>query len=89
MCGEHSAALAAGQSESLRLPVELLAPGGGLLVLSVEAAKQRFWLPLLTQVEDVPAVLESVERILGDTPDAAASARLAELRKGGGEWRVV
>ncbi len=72
--------LAHGASQSLALPVVLTDEGGTLVGLSVEAGPQRFWIPLLTHVEDVGSVLQSIQQILADTPDAAASAALAGLQ---------
>ncbi len=60
--------------------VGLSAPGGGLLVLTIDGAGKSYWVPLLSDVEDVPAVLRSVEQILADTPDEAAAEQLAQLR---------
>ena len=75
-----SIALTAGATETLSLAVELVAPGGGLLVLSIDGAGKSYWLPLLTHVEDVPAVLTSVEQILAERQDDVASTQLARLR---------
>jgi hypothetical protein len=71
----------------VRFTFELSAPGGGVLLVSMEAAGQSYWFPLLTHVEDVPAVLASIERILSDTPDVAAATQLSELRRQTGELR--
>ncbi len=86
-CAERRLTLPAGASETVRIPVELSDEGGGLLVVSVESGGQRFWLPLLTHVEGLSVVLQSIEQILADAPDAEASRRLAALRDGGGDWR--
>ena len=79
--GEKAIELPAGATETVRFPVELCAPGGGLLLVIMDAGGQSFWLPLLTHVEDVPAVLESTRQILADTPDAAAAKQLDQLRE--------
>jgi len=96
---EKSADLAPGAEQTVSLPVRLDSPGGGLLLLTVSfggqsgSASDAWWLPLFTHVEDVPAVLTSVAQVLGDTPDAAAAKRLAELRhraeSRGGSWRAL
>ena len=77
---QEAMTLAAGASETLPLSVELVTPGGGLLVLSIDGAGKSYWLPLLTYVEDVPAVLRSVEQMLGDSPDNVGSTQFAQLR---------
>ncbi|NQT88193.1 PD40 domain-containing protein, partial [bacterium] len=52
-------------------------------------------LPLFTHVEDIPAVLESVEQILADRDDAAAASRLRTLAAQvaaagpGAAWRAL
>jgi len=85
-CGRRSMTLAAGARQAVRFSVDLNAAGGGLLGLGIEAAGQRFWIPLLTHVEDVAAVLASVEQILADTPDPDGAAKLAELRGRAAAW---
>ena len=76
-------------SRESRFPAELSAEGGGLLILSVSASGTSFWLPFLTHVEGVAAVLKSIEEILADAPDAAAAQRLAALREAKGDWRAL
>ncbi len=88
-CGQEAVVLAAGTTQSVRLPVELPAPGGGLLILQLDGAGGKFWSPLLTHVEDVQAVLESIGQILADTPDQTAGARLADLRSRSEKWRAA
>ncbi len=78
---QRTVVVAAGKTASLSLPVALREPGGGLLLLTVKTGEGAFWLPLLTHVEDVGAVLRSVEQTLEDTPDAGASKRLAAIRR--------
>jgi hypothetical protein len=80
-CGRETIELRPGEDRSLRFPVWLDAPGGGLLVLDIEAGGQSFWLPLLTHVEDVPAILAGIRQILADAPDAAAGVRLAAVER--------
>jgi hypothetical protein len=80
-CADQALELAGGTSQTARLPFELKAPGGGLLLLRLESANQSWWLPFFTHVEDVPAVLRSVGQILDDAPDGAATARLEKLRR--------
>jgi len=70
-----------GQDQSLRFPLVLADPGGGLAVLKLSVAGESFRIPLLTHVEDVAAVIKSIEQILDDTPDAAAAEQLAALRR--------
>ncbi len=72
-----------GATHALRLPVELLDEGGGLLLLTVECGGERFWVPLLTHVETVTALLDGIGRMLvdaPDSPDARAGEQLAALR---------
>ena len=96
-----SLTLAAGSNQAVRLPTKLAAPGGGLIVLAITANEQSYWLPLLTHVEDVPAVLRSIDQILTDTPHDATTARLRQLQtrvgdrlrtgqqSSGDEWRTL
>lgn len=85
--------LAPGQTASVLLNLELTTPGGGLLILALETAGKSYWLPFLTGVEDVDAVLTSLDQILADTPDQAAATKLADLRRReeaqpvGDDWR--
>jgi len=85
-CGRQSLTLAPGAKQAMRFPVDLSGVGGGLLGLSLEAAGEKFWIPLLTHVEDVAAVLAAVGQILEDSPDAAGRARLAQLRARTAAW---
>ncbi|MFH1921910.1 MAG: NPCBM/NEW2 domain-containing protein, partial [Planctomycetota bacterium] len=87
-CGQQAIELSAGATESVVFPVELNAEGGGLLALSIRDADadESFWTALFTHVEDVTSVFESVEQILADTPDPAASEQLAALRHRADEW---
>ncbi|MBI4605446.1 MAG: hypothetical protein HY721_26065 [Planctomycetes bacterium] len=103
--GSERVELPAGEARAVRFPVDLRDECGGLLVLEVEVegagegAGGPFWLPLLTHVERVSAVLDGVEQILGDVPDARGAERLAALRRravgfeGGGRaspaWREL
>ena len=77
--GEQVIDLAGQASEVVRIPVSISAPGGGLLVLDFRVNDRSYGVPLLTHVEDVPALLAGVRQILADTPDAAAAAQLAEM----------
>ena len=87
---------------SARFDVSLADPGGGMLVLNVQAGKDNYWLPLLTYVEDVEGVLRSVEQILADNAQSKGlpfgDVQLADLRRrceawsasspsAGAEWR--
>jgi hypothetical protein len=100
-CGGQTLTLAPGASRTLRLPVDLVDEGGGLLGLHVQAAAESYWIPLLTHVEDVTSMLTSIEQVLADTPDPAAANHLTALRKkaaawtpasalsGGDSWRAI
>ena len=70
----------------LSFSVDLAEPGGGLVILEVMSGETRYWVPLLTHVEDVTAVLDGVAQVLADRPDTGGQARLAELRKRAAEW---
>lgn len=69
-----------GERKVVPLAFELSRPGGGLMLIDIATESQTYWFGLLTHVEDVPAVLHSVEQILSDTPDAQGALQLAELR---------
>ncbi len=69
-----------GTSEALELLATLTDPGGAVLLLEIECQGAHYWFPIFTCVEDTPAVLDSIEQLIGDIPDAEASAALAELR---------
>jgi hypothetical protein len=84
---EREVTLGPGAQVTAPLPLELTAPGGGLAILSLSTEGGEFWLPILTDVEDVAAVLESVRLILADTPDPVAEARLAGLGREAAAWR--
>ncbi|MHB8900996.1 MAG: HzsA-related protein, partial [Thermoguttaceae bacterium] len=86
VCGTYCVELAAGGAKSIRFPVELSAPGGGLLILKVTADGGSYWLPLLTHVEGVAPVLDSIDQILSDWPDPVAARRLALLRREVDSW---
>jgi len=93
-CGERTVLLAPSAADSARFVVDLDRPGGGLLILKVKAGGSSYWVPVLTHVEDVGAVLKSVEEILADAPDEEGAGQLAGLRRraesaSGGEWRSV
>ena len=92
--------LAAGDGQTVTWPVTLASEGGGLLVLSITCRGESYWLPLLTHVEDVTAVLAALEQILEDTPDTQGAKRLEVLRgraaraqqdgfATGGAWRTL
>ena len=73
-------------TQRVRFPVELDGQGGGLLVLTLDAAGESYWLPILTHVEEVNAVLEGIRQILDDTPNATFAKSLADLRRRADEW---
>ncbi len=80
--GESQAILVPpGEDRPLRFPLDLVEPGGGLAVLTLPVDGESFRIPLLTHVEDVAAVLKSIEQILDDTPDAVGADGLAALRR--------
>ncbi len=56
-------------------------------MLTLEAAKERYWIPVLTHVEDVSAVLASIRQILDDAPDPQASLRYRSLVKAAASWQ--
>ncbi|MBN1344283.1 MAG: NPCBM/NEW2 domain-containing protein [Phycisphaerae bacterium] len=80
-CGEQKITLEPRAQASPEFRVLLDSPGGRLLVASVQCAGTEYWLPILTHVEDVPAVLRSIDQVLSDRPNAAASQRLDALRR--------
>ena len=86
-CGDLSITVEAERAAPVCLPVQLADPGGGLLVLTIRADAESFWLPILTYVEDVSCVLRSVEQILRDTPHAERARRAAALRQAVESWR--
>jgi len=85
-CGRREIPLAPGDMRPVPFPIELRGEGGGLLILTISDGDDSFWIPLFTHVEDVPSVLESIDQILADTPDTAAAARMASLRRRRDEW---
>ena len=78
--------LAPREQAKLSFGVDLAEPGGGLVIVELVFGETRYWVPLLTHVEDVAAVLDGVAQALADRPDAAGQARLAELRKRAEDW---
>jgi hypothetical protein len=97
LCSRKELTLTAGATQSLALPVTLASPGGGFLILDLEAAGVSYWLPLFTYVEDVPALLTGIDRLLTDEPDESARTRLAALHRQAGNatlpagmaWRAL
>ena len=93
----QSVVLAAGEARSLQLPLVLTHHGGGLAGLRLVAGDNTFWIPLLTHVEHVTAIIKSIEQILGETPDPAATGELEALRHAverfqdgnGQSWRAM
>ena len=86
-CGRQSVTLAPGATQSVRFRYELADEGGGLLGLTIRGPADSFWLPLLTCVEDVTAVLAGIDKILADAPDPEATAQLEALRRRANPWR--
>jgi hypothetical protein len=78
--GAQTVSLATGESRAVCLPVQLTSPGGGVLRLRLTAAGRTYWLPFFTHVEDLPAVLKSLDQILAETPETGAQAGLGVLR---------
>ena len=74
-----------GAAQSIPLHFTLNDPGGGLVLLELEThgqdASGHYRVPLLTHVEDVPAVLRAIDTILADTPDHDGRARLGDLSR--------
>lgn len=79
--GQRAIEVAPGATSVCRLPLKLDAPGGGLVLVTIQDGKETYWLPLLTHVEQVEAVLASIAQILADTPDVAAAEKLGELQR--------
>jgi len=71
-CARQTATLAPKKTHNMHFPTDLQAEGGGIVTIRVEAEGAAYWLPLMTHVEDVSAVLASIEQILSEAPDAAA-----------------
>lgn len=86
VCGARSVELPAGGTAPVRFPVRLADPGGGLLILEITAEGGSYWLPLLTDVEDVAPILKSIDQILSDAPNPEAAGRLALLRREVDSW---
>lgn len=84
--GRQTIELAAGANYVWRLPLNLDAPGGGLVLVTIQDGDQTYWLPLLTHVEQVQAVLASIGQILADKPDAAAAQKLGDLQRRAEQW---
>ena len=85
-CGKQPVKLSGRATQSVRFPVHLDRPGGGLLMLKVTGPDRVFRIPLFTHVENVARVLDGIELILSDRPDAKASKRLALLRTRAEQW---
>ncbi len=83
---ERKLRIEAGKSEPVVLPLELASPGGALAVISIRESDKSYWFPLLTHVEDVDALLETIGQILHDAPDPAGSECLAALWRGLSDW---
>jgi len=86
LCDRRSIALAVDAGQPVVFPIELSKPGGGLLILTVAGSGKSYRLPLLTYVEDVAAILDSIDQILADTPDLEAAHQLASLRRRADAW---
>jgi len=86
-CSRQRITLAPEAEQSLALPFQQNTEGGGLLVVTIDANADTYWFPLLTHVEGVAAVLQSVEQILADVPDAGAADRLDVLKQRANAFR--
>lgn len=64
--------LAAHGAEEIPVDFDLPGPGGGLVTVTIRTPAEAYWIPLLTYVENVPAVLAGIRQILDDTPDDTA-----------------
>lgn len=85
--GREHVAIAPGAEVTQTLGLELSAPGGGLAILTLRAGGEQWWVPLLTHVEDVQAILDGVRLALGDTPDPEAEATVKRLALRVDAWR--
>ena len=86
--GKQSIKLSGRATQSVPFPVQLDRPGGGLLMLTLAGPDRVFRIPLFTHVENVARVLDGVELILSDRPDAEAAKRLAALRTRAEQWQA-
>lgn len=78
---EQTVAMAPGATNRAGFAFNLESSGGRLLILSMEANHQSWWLPVLAHVEDVDAILTGIGQILADAPDPAAAQALSRLRQ--------
>ena len=84
--GKHAVTLSGRGSQSVRFAVELDRPGGSLMILTVAEPDRTFRIPLFAHVENVGRVLNGIEGILADKPDAEASKKAALLRARAERW---
>jgi hypothetical protein len=98
--GEQAVTVGPAATTDVRIKLGLDRHGGGLVILTVCDGAEVYWVPLLTHVEDVSAVLTSIGQALADAPNAAAAERLASWQKqvavssageaaGGTKWRAL
>ena len=88
LCGRKPVKLSGGATQSLRFSVELGRAGGSFLMLTVAAAERKFRIPLFAHVENTDRVLDGIERILADRPDAESAKQAALLRTRANQWSV-
>jgi len=89
--GQHVLELAPGATGVWRLALQLDAPGGGLVGVTIRDGAETYWFPLLTHVERVGDVLASLRQILADMPAGdvrtrAAAKELDELQRLAEPW---
>ena len=85
-CGKQSVKLAGRATQAARFTVEFTRPGGSLLILTIVGAERTFPIPLFAHVENVDRLLDGIEQILADRPDAEATRRAALLRTQAEQW---
>jgi len=87
-CAQQELSLTSRATEQMTFRVELADQGGGILTLRADAGGEVYWLPMLTHVEDVSAVLPGVQQILADEPSPEGARRLTVLNDRAARWRT-
>ena len=85
-CGKQPLKLSGRATQSVQFAVELSRAGGSLLILTVVGPERTFRIPLFAHVENVARVLDGIERILADRPDAEAAKMATQLRTRVEQW---